>query len=104
MAGPVTITSSELTLDMHPRDAEKALRIRFRKAYDMRKLFRFLTGQSEYKVIFKALKVKTRSMFNKEGLILEKEDELAEKKGLIFNRSLRGSFDFNDHCLKQFAG
>lgn len=86
MAGPVTITSSELSLDMHPRDAEKALKIRLRKAYDPRAYIRFLTGQSEYKVILKAMKVKIRSVLNKEGLILEKEDELAEKNGLIFNR------------------
>jgi len=86
MAGPVTISSSELTLDMHPRDAEKALKIRLRKAYDPRSFIRFLTGQSEYKVILKALKVKIRSVLNKKGLILEKEDELAEKNGFIFNR------------------
>ncbi len=93
MAGPVTITSSELTIEMHPRNAQKAIKIRIRKIWNPTALFRLFTGRSEISVITKALKVSIQSLLNRRSLVVQDDADKAEKGGLFFNRVFLDSFN-----------
>ncbi len=91
MAGPVTITSSELTLDMHPRDAQNRMRYYLSKIFNPKSYFTFLSGKSNYREILTAIKIvfKTK-VLRKEWMVQEQEG--GEKAGLRFNRIFFESF------------
>jgi pimeloyl-ACP methyl ester carboxylesterase len=105
MAGPVTITSSELTLAMHPRDAEIAVRNLRHKLLHPRSWFHFLTGQSDYLEIWRALRIHLRQRLNRESLFVAPRKPAADEgktpppagngeaeSGLVFNEVFLESF------------
>jgi hypothetical protein len=105
MAGPVTITSSELTLAMHPRDAEITVRNIRHKLLRPRSWFHFLTGQSDYLEIWRALRIHLRHRLNRESLFAESNKPAASdgsppqpdgngepEPGLVFNDLFLESF------------
>jgi alpha/beta superfamily hydrolase len=105
MAGPVTLTSSELTLAMHPRDAELTVRNLRHKLVRPRSWFHLLTGQSEYGRIWRALRVFLRQRFDRDSLFAAPRRESsgngdpptageADKagSGLVFNDLFLDSF------------
>jgi alpha/beta superfamily hydrolase len=91
MSGPVTITSSELTLDMHPKDAQNRFTYYCSKILSPKSWFTFLSGQSSYREIFFTIKVIFQNKVLKKQWSAKTDDE-AEKGGLLFNHTFFDSF------------
>ncbi len=108
MAGPVTITSSELTLEMHPRDAEDTVSSLKRKLLRPMSWFHFLTGQSDYGRFWKAMKVHFRNRWQHDRLFRSSttaaanspvnesekntQNDSSSESGLVFNTLFFDSF------------
>ena len=91
MAGPVTITSSELTLDMHPQDAQNRITYYLSKLFSPKSWLTFFSGGSDYREIFFAIKVFFQNKILKKQWVTSADDE-AEKGGLKFNHVFFNSF------------